>query len=251
MQVSLEMTGTSVACNLAAMKIGKKIEALLAAKRSNMTELGVACGVTAQAVQQWIAKDRLPRGPRLQKIADFFEVSVSDLFSDVDGISSSDLTQPVKSNSAFDKNVTPTKQDFRPIPVISAIQAGRLKEISDPYPPGAGYAVEYTEDANLSRWGFALEIEGDSMLPEFRPGDRVIIDPELSPNPGDFVAARNTKEEATFKRYKLRGMDASGNMVFELEPLNPNYPTMRSDIEHLEIIGVMVEHRKKYRRGKK
>lgn len=150
----------------------------------------------------------------------------------------------------FDTNVSRIPPGLRPVPVISEIQAGRLKEIADPYPPGAGFAVEYSDDPDLSRWAFALEIDGMSMMPEFRPGDRVIIDPELAPNPGDFVAARNTKEEATFKKYRPRGMDANGNMVFELVPLNPDYPTMRSDIEHLEVIGVMVEHRKKFRRSK-
>jgi SOS-response transcriptional repressor LexA len=147
----------------------------------------------------------------------------------------------------FDQNVRATSFDIHPIPVISYIQAGRLKEISDPYPPGAGFAVEYTGD-DVSRWTFALEIEGESMLPDFKEGDRVIIDPELAPNPGDFVVAKNSNEEATFKRYKLRGRDQSGNDVFDLEPLNPVYPTLRSDIEHLEIIGVMVERRQRFRR---
>jgi SOS-response transcriptional repressor LexA len=148
---------------------------------------------------------------------------------------------------SYDENVSLAPADIRPIPVISPIQAGRLREITDPYPPGAGFDVEYTSE-DVSRWTFALEIEGTSMLPEFRPKDRVIIDPELSPNPGDFVAAKNTKEEATFKKYKLRGIDANGNNIFELVPLNDEYPTLRSDVDHLEIIGVMVEHRKKYRR---
>jgi hypothetical protein len=37
-------------------------------------------------------------------------------------------------------------------------------------------------------------------------------------------------------------------MVFELVPLNDDYPTMRSDTEHLIVIGVVTEHRKKLRR---
>lgn len=148
----------------------------------------------------------------------------------------------------FDANVSPAQVGLRPIPVISAIQAGRLKEISDPYAPGAGSAVEYTDDHDLSKWAFALDISGESMLPDFREGDRIIVDPEMAPNPGDFVVARNGSEEATFKKYRPRGINASGDMVFELVPLNPDYPTMRSDVESLTVIGVMVEHRKKFRR---
>ena len=149
----------------------------------------------------------------------------------------------------FDKNVLPAAVGKRAIPVISAIQAGALKEINDPYAAGDGFAVEYTDD-NMSKWAFALEIEGESMLPEFRPGDRVLIDPELAPNPGDFVVAKNGKQEATFKKYRPRGVDADGNTIFELVPLNDDYAIMRSDTETLQIIGVMLEHRKKYRRSR-
>lgn len=85
------------------------------------------------------------------------------------------------------------------------------------------------------------------MLPEFRPGDRVVIDPSMAPNPGDFVVAKNGHEEATFKKYRPRGRNADGVEVFELVPLNDDYPTLRSDVENLRVIGVMVEHRKRYR----
>lgn len=147
----------------------------------------------------------------------------------------------------FDQNVTPAPLGMRPYPVISSIQAGALKEISTPYSPGDGFDVEYGDD-DASKWSFFLEIEGDSMLPDFRPGDRVLIDPEVTPRPGDFVAARNTKQEATFKKYRVRGLDASGNEVFELVPLNDDYPTLRSDEQHLCVIGTMIEHRRKFRR---
>lgn len=148
----------------------------------------------------------------------------------------------------FDLNVVSVPMGVREIPVISAIQAGQLTEIVDPFPPGAGFAKVYTDDEELSRWAFALEIDGDSMLPEFRPGDRVVIDPDMAPQPGDFVVAKNGHQEATFKKYRPRGVDKDGNMVFELVPLNEDYPTMRSDVEHLEIIGVMVEHIKRRRK---
>jgi len=45
-------------------------------------------------------------------------------------------------------------------------------------------------------------------------------------------------------------MDARGNTVFELVPLNDDYATLRSDTDHLVVIGVMVEHRKRYRRSR-
>ncbi|AWL07663.1 peptidase S24 [Massilia oculi] len=147
----------------------------------------------------------------------------------------------------FDENVVPAAVGLRPVPVISSVQAGALRDMESPYPPGAGYAYEYT-DQDLSAWAFALDVEGLSMLPDFRPGDRIIVDPDMAPNPGDFVVARNGSAQATFKKYRPRGIDAAGNEIFELVPLNDDYPTLRSDTELLSVIGVVTEHRKKLRK---
>jgi SOS-response transcriptional repressor LexA len=148
---------------------------------------------------------------------------------------------------AFDVNVAAAALGKRAIPVISAIQAGALKEITQPYELGDGFATIFTDEA-YSKWAFALEIEGLSMSPEFMPGDIVVIEPEWEPRPGEYVAAKNGREEATFKKYRPRGLDKEGREVFELAPLNDDYPTLRSDTEPLRIIGVMAEHRRKARR---
>lgn len=148
---------------------------------------------------------------------------------------------------AFDANVKPMPMGTRAIPVISAIQAGKMKEIAQPYAIGDGYAAIYVDDG-YSPWAFALEIEGDSMTPDYQEGDLVIIEPEWTPRPGECVAAKNGKQEATFKKYRQRGIDSLGNDIFELVPLNENYPTVRSDETALTIIGVMAEHRRKARR---
>lgn len=136
------------------------------------------------------------------------------------------------------------------VPLISYVQAGDLTEIMDDHAPGA--AAEYLlTDLPVSKYTFALEIRGTSMLPEFKEGDRVIIDPAVRPQPGDFVAAKSVDHhghgEATFKKYRPRGLNDRGQEVFELSPLNDDFPSLRSDSTPLEIIGTMVEHRR-YRR---
>lgn len=212
------------------MKTGEKIRAIRKEKKLTLAEVENAAGIANGNLSRIERGDQWLTEEKLRALAAVLGVQVADFFTE-----------------SFDTNVSAAPNDLRAIPVISAIQAGLLTEIKDPYPPGAGFDVIYT-DVSVSRGAFGLEIEGESMLPEFRPGDRVIIDPELSPNPGDFVVAKNGADEATFKKYRPRGVDAAGNMVFELTPLNPDYPTLRSDIQPLFIIGVMVEHRKKYRR---
>lgn len=146
----------------------------------------------------------------------------------------------------FDQNVSPAPTAVRRVPIISYVQAGMMTEAFDPYSMGSGFET-ITTDLDLSGSAFGLIIKGPSMEPEFRDGDKVIIDPAVFPQPGDFVVAKNTQEEATFKKYRPRGTDERGEMVFELVPLNDDFPTLHSERDHLHVIGVMVEHRK-YRR---
>jgi len=146
-------------------------------------------------------------------------------------------------------NIGPATIGSHRVPLISYVQAGKWTEAADNYAPGDAEDWLLT-DLELSASAFALEIKGESMLPDFKPGDRVIIDPEVAPTPGDFVVAKNAedgKNEATFKKYRLRGVDDHGDPVIELVPLNPDFPSYRSDQVPITIIGTMVEHRK-YRR---
>ena len=145
-------------------------------------------------------------------------------------------------------NVAPAPIGLRHIPIISYVQAGCWTESCDCRELDG--SIKYiTTDLDVGGRTFAVEIQGDSMLPEFSEGDVVLIDPDEPHHPGDFVVAKNGEHEATFKKYKPRGYNAEGNEWFELVPLNDNYPPMRSDICQIKIIGTMIEHRR-YRRRK-
>lgn len=220
------------------MNIHEKIRTARMEKGWSMAELASRISAAEggrplawQTIQQWESGNSAPKRTRLLFVEQVLGVPLAD----------------TPHSGVFDANVVNVVAGKRAYPVISAVQAGLLREISDPYSPGDGFDIEYGDDS-WSEWTFALEIDGLSMLPEFRPGDRVLVDPKIAPRPGDFVVAKNTREEATFKKYRLRGQDARGNDVFELVPLNEDFPTIRSDEHQLVVIGVMVEHRKRYRR---
>lgn len=145
-------------------------------------------------------------------------------------------------------NVEPVEHlPLRRVPVINYVQAGNPREVIDDFSPGAGLDI-VTTDLDIGPYAFALIIRGSSMEPDFKAGDKVIIDPDVGPSPGDFVVAKCTEQEVTFKKYRPRGIDDLGNEVFELVPLNEDYATIRSDSKFpCQIIGTMVEHRR-YRR---
>lgn len=199
------------------------------------TEIAKAAGVSPSAVTQWFKGDsKTLKADNVVRLAKFLRVRLEWL---KDGTGSMELPAA---------NVAPADIGQRRVPLISSVQAGMMTEAVTPFPPGAAFEYLLT-DLDLSDHAFALEIEGNSMEPEFRAGDRIIVDPALQAQPGDFVVAKNGREEATFKKYRPRGIGAAGREIFELIPLNPDYPTINSEHEPARIIGVMVEHRR-YRR---
>lgn len=125
------------------------------------------------------------------------------------------------------------------VPLLSYVQAGLFKDAEQILDCEGNYEYISVDD-EIGCNAFALRIEGDSMTPEFKEGDIVVIDPELEPYPGEFVFAKNGGHEGTFKKYRPLGI---GTGDFELVPLNPDYPVLKSSDHHISIIGVMIEHR--------
>lgn len=152
-------------------------------------------------------------------------------------------------------NVEPVRGHMKRIPMLSYVQAGK--------PTGVGQiqarqaAIESGDfiwvDEELPDECFAVKVVGRSMEPDFKEGDVLVIDPTIKPTPGDFVVASRLDKssdelETTFKKYRPRGYDEHGREIFELVPLNDDFPKFDSRVDELTITGVLVEHRRSYRR---
>jgi SOS-response transcriptional repressor LexA len=157
------------------------------------------------------------------------------------------VTEDTSSATASSVNVSETLSVGKRVPLISWVQAGNWSQIADYLSPGDGddWLPVYQE---VGKHTFALVIKGDSMQPEFHDGDTIIVDPDVLPGPGDYVVAKNSEEEATFKKYRPRGLNEKGESYFELIPLNEDYEPMRSDFQKIKIIGTAVDHIRRLRR---
>jgi transcriptional regulator with XRE-family HTH domain len=105
--------------------------------------------------------------------------------------------------------------------------------------------VEVSKD--ISKRAVMLVVHDDSMEPEFRVGDEIIIDPEVLPRDSDqypdFVLVRVGDGEEIFRRYVGRRGGA-----YDLVAENPEWETYSVNSRHPgEVLGTMVEHRKKRR----
>lgn len=131
---------------------------------------------------------------------------------------------------------TPTygRTKARLVPLLTFIQAGALTSSLDPY-PYAGAAEEYVSASVKGDRCIALRVRGDSMLPEFREKDIIVVDLEQrEAQSGDYVVARvDEQEEATFKLY-LKKRDGT-----VLKPLNDAYKEIPFVPDH-RIVGKVV-----------
>ncbi|WP_429099201.1 LexA family protein [Aeromonas veronii] len=201
-------------------------------KKHGLTQqkLGELIGVKKSSISQWENDEHSPSGDNLAQLSKVFGVSAHWLAT---GKGSPELS-----------NVEPAviPQGNR-VPILSYVQAGNWREMCEQATAFDGNVEYVSAGGEIGPYGFGLWLRGDSMVPLFKEGDLIIVDPDESPQPGDYVVAKNGSDETTFKKYRPRGIDENGQEVFELVPLNDDYPTMHSDRQHIQIIGVMVEHR--------
>lgn len=222
------------------MNVNERIKSRRMACGLTQDQVANRVGVTRVAVSHWERGGADPNGRYLNELAAALGVSVDWLLTGKEEGTMGVSEPPFPGY----RNVEPAEipQGTR-VPILSYVQAGQWREMCE-QATGFDGNVEYvTASVDIGPRGFGLWLRGNSMTPQFNEGDLVIVDPDEQPRPGDFVVAKNGSEEATFKKYRPRGIDENGQEVFELVPLNDDYPPMHSDRQHIEIIGVMVEHR--------
>lgn len=103
--------------------------------------------------------------------------------------------------------------------------------------------VTKTLSEKIGTHAFCLRLTDESMLPEFRVNDVVIIDPHLKPKPGQFILATlNNEEIPLLRKYRELEVKQIKNRRYELVSLNNDWPNVIVDHEKMKatIIGVVV-----------
>jgi len=123
----------------------------------------------------------------------------------------------------------------RPVPLLGFAQAGSGGFFDDAgFPAGSGWdEVRFPGLANDRC--YALEISGDSMVPVFRDGDRIVVSPEESVRRGDRVVVKTLEGEVMAK--ELRRLTAGH---IELASLNPEYADRKLERSQIDWIARIV-----------
>ncbi len=149
--------------------------------------------------------------------------------------------QPQKNIEKEESNVVIAEKTLRKIPILDFVQAGHWREVVYDGLNPMGWTYSDYQGIKPDEI-FSVTVIGLSMSPRFMPGDKLVIDPNLAAQPGDFVIACNNDYEITFKKYRVTGYDEEGREHFQLVPLNPDFALLDSKINNIRIIGVVVSH---------
>lgn len=121
------------------------------------------------------------------------------------------------------------------VPLLGFAQAGDGGYFDDGgYPAGHGWDLI---DLPTARAGhtYALKVQGDSMLPLYRNGDTLIVDPETQIRTGDRVVVKTRQGEVLAKKLRRQ---TSGTV--DLQSLNPDHPDRTFDAGEIEWIARIV-----------
>lgn len=127
------------------------------------------------------------------------------------------------------------RQACDPKAFIQAIREDRVNDSVSFVPLSPEASPKLGENA------FALRVQDDSMSPELKVGDVLIIDPDSAIRPGGLVVANlQDIDEATVRRYKQLSADSS-IQEYELISTNENWATVRGTLScgH-KLIGVVL-----------
>jgi SOS-response transcriptional repressor LexA len=113
----------------------------------------------------------------------------------------------------------PARSRIREIPVVSWAAAGAAKDYQDLATQIDETVGSHVTDPNA----FAVIIEGESMEPDFKAGDRVVLAPNLEARNGDVVLAKLADGRVMVKKFLRRGPEGK---TIRLESANKEYPDL-------------------------
>lgn len=190
------------------MLIGERVAKRLEELKWSASELSRRAGVTQPTVHRIITNEsQSPKHDNIEKIARALGVTSAWLWSG--GVTSATIDEQ--------SNVSEGPPLKGRVPLISWVQAGEFCEAIDLFMPGD--ADDWLEcPISHGPNAFCLKVIGDSMFPEYREGEIILVEPRIDPAHGDDVVVRTPDGKTTFKRLQ-RTPDGT-----HLLAMNKDYP---------------------------
>lgn len=198
-------------------KVWAAIDALAARHSLSASGLARKAGLDSTAFNKSKRRsaDGRPRWPSTESLAKIMEAtgaSLDELFALMKN--SSSASYPASSSS---------------VPLIGFAQAGTGGFFDDAgFPAGQGW--DHVElPTQVKDVAYALQVQGESMLPLYRDGDTLIVEPGAQVRQGDRVVVKTTAGEVMAK--VLLRQTAKRVELLSLNPDHPNHVFQRNELE--------------------
>ncbi|WP_287007980.1 S24 family peptidase [Legionella sp.] len=216
-------------------EIGKRIFEARKVKGLTLKALGeLAGGMKQTRLTNWELGVRTPGPEEIKQLAQALDVSPAFLMCLSD-----------------EKQFKETNSPYQLIPLLDYRQASEAKlhistireqELSNDI---VLISVSTALLPGISAEAFALKVVDDSMVPEIRINDVLVIDPNILPKPGNYVVVKiDNRSEVIVCQYKKLSYTSS---EFELLTLNDNWPNIKVN-ENIEVnvVGTVMQNIRRY-----
>lgn len=205
------------------MRIGDKLTYLRNSNDLSQSELAKKLNISRSSIGMFESNARIPTTDTLIRYAQFFDVSLDDLL----GIT----LQNNESNNVKYK-----------VPVFYAVACG------NPFVADEDIIDREEINPKLKSQGehFGVKLRGDSMLPDFKDGDVVIVRKQSDVDSGDIAIVRVNGDEATMK---IVEKSPEGITLIATNPsvfLPKFYTNNQIETTPVSIIGKVIEQRRKF-----
>jgi phage repressor protein C with HTH and peptisase S24 domain len=193
------------------------IDALAARYSLSASGLARRAGLDSTAFNKSkrMSSDGRPRWPSTESLSKIIEAtgsSLDELFALIEG-------KPTPGDDALPRQVSP-------VPLVGFAQAGAGGFFDDAgFPAGDGWDL-IELPGRAPEGTYALGIQGDSMLPLYRHGDILIVDPNAPVHRGDRVVVKTTGGEVMAKVLEKQTTKAIDLLSLNPEHENRTIPTM-------------------------
>ena len=194
------------------MTIGNNIKRLRAESGLTQDRLGELVGVTGKAVCSWELGLKTPRMPVIERLADLFGVSKTEIIEDAKSTPVSPITR---------------------VPILGRVAAGSGCLAGDNLD---GYENVPTDILSTEEEYILLNVKGDSMSPKIEEGDRLLIQLQPSVDSGSYAVVLIDDEDGVVKKVCY-----SKNRI-ELISENPYYPPRifeDSEVTRVRVVGLV------------
>ena len=194
------------------MPIGNNIKQLRAESGLTQDRLGELVGVTGKAVCSWELGLKTPRMPVIERLADLFGVSKTEIIEDAKSTPVSPITR---------------------VPILGRVAAGSGCLADDNLD---GYENVPTDILSTEEEYILLNVKGDSMSPKIEEGDRLLIQLQPSVDSGSYAVVLIDDEDGVVKKVCY-----SKNRI-ELISENPYYPPRifeNSEVTRVRVVGLV------------